>query len=138
MSDDPSPRIPQGPPVFTEVPDSVLTNASRLIENARDVQRRIVESVTPETASFSNVLLPLARSENVTRAEKLVIGFYRFASADPELRKASKDAQNLFDEFAIETATNEDVFKLVKAVVERGEELDPESARLLQKSYKAR
>lgn len=127
---------PQPPPVFTATPSSIIEDTRRLVERSREVQRRILENFEPKSATFSNVILPLAHSENATAVESHVLLFYRFVSADPELREASKKAQNLWDEFSVDTAMNEGLFKLAHAVLEKHEELDPESLHLLKKKHK--
>ncbi|KAH7149032.1 thimet oligopeptidase [Dactylonectria estremocensis] len=137
MSLDESQSPPQPPPVFTATPSSIIEDTRRLVEQSREVQRRIVENVEPSSATFSNVLLPIAHSENATAAKSHILVFYRFVSTDPELREASRKAQNLWDEFSVETAMNEGLFKLVHAVLEKHEELDPESLHLLKKKYKS-
>ncbi|KAH6884602.1 metallopeptidase MepB [Thelonectria olida] len=127
----------QPPPVFTGSPSSILEDTKRLIKQSREVQRQILENVKPEAATFANVLLPLAQSENATALESHILVFYRSASADPELREASREAQNLLDEAAVDTAMNDSLFKLVHAVLEKHEPLDPESLHLLKKRYKS-
>ncbi|RKU44008.1 hypothetical protein DL546_007202 [Coniochaeta pulveracea] len=127
---------PQSAPVFTARPNSIIENTRRLIEQAREVQRQVMEDVEPGSATFSNVILPLAHSENAAAVESHILRFYRFVSADSELREASRKAQNLWDEFCIGTAMNEGLFNLVDAVLEKHEELDTESLHLLRRKHK--
>ncbi|KAJ5577512.1 uncharacterized protein N7459_006476 [Penicillium hispanicum] len=130
-------RPPQAPPTFTATPQSVVTDAERLIGTSRGVQDKVVAAVKPETATFVNVLRPLAQDENVMALEAHILGFYQAVSTDQKLRDASSKAEELMDEFFIESVMREDVYKLVDAVLNKNEELDPESRRLLEKEHKS-
>lgn len=129
-------RPPQAPPIFTGTPQSVVADAERLIRASRAVQDKIVAEVKPDTATFANALLPLAQHESVLALEAHIIGFYQAISTDQKLRDASSKAEELMDEFFIESVMREDVFKLVDAALNRNEKLDPESRRLLEKEHK--
>ncbi|GES64018.1 metallopeptidase MepB [Aspergillus terreus] len=129
-------RPPQAPPVFTATAQSIVDDAKRLIETSRKVQDDVVASVKPDTASFASVLKPLAQDENVMALESHILGFYQAVSTEQQLRDASSKAEELMDEFFIESAMREDVFKLVDAVLSKNESLDPESRRLLEKEHK--
>ncbi|KAI9371143.1 peptidase family M3-domain-containing protein [Aspergillus egyptiacus] len=128
-------RPPQAPPVFTATADSILNDAKRLVEASRKVQDDIVAGISPETANFASVLKPLAHDQNVMGLESSILGFYQAVSTEKDLRDASFKAEELMDEFAIESSMREDVFKLVDAVLKKNESLDPESRRLLEKEH---
>jgi metallopeptidase MepB len=100
------------------------------------VQDLVVLNVKPDSATFNNVLLPLAHAENAMILEAHTLIFYKDVSADPDLRNASSKAKNLLDDFAIETAMREDLFRLVDAVLRKTENIDPESLYYLQKVHK--
>jgi len=129
-------KPPQAPPVFTGTPTSIVDDTKRLIERSRKVQDQIAGNVQPDTATFANVLLPLAHVENAMTLEAHILGFYKAVSTDSKLRDASSEAQKLLDDFAIETAMHEDLYKLVDAVLKKNEDLDPESYQLLGKEHK--
>ena len=131
-------KPPQYPPVFTGTPQSVVEDTKRLIEQSRKTQDSIVANVKPESATFNKVLLPLAHDENTLALETHILGFYQAVSTDAKLRDASTEAEKLMDDFAIESAMREDLFRLVDAVVKagEGEKLDPESRKLLEKEHK--
>lgn len=129
-------KPPQAPPVFTATTQTLIDDAKRLIDGSRKVQDAVVGQVTPETASFGSVVKPLAQDENVMALESHILCFYQAVSTEQELRDASSKAEELMDEFFIETAMREDVFKLVDAALKKDEELDPESRRLLEKEHK--
>ncbi|KAF2113429.1 thimet oligopeptidase [Lophiotrema nucula] len=130
-------KPPQLPPTFTATPESLITDTQRLIDRSRDVQDSIVKNISPEKASFKDVLLPSAHDDNKMAIEAHIIGFYQAVSTDSKLRDASTEAEKLLDDFGIESGMREDVFKLIDAVLQRKEELDPESQRLLEKDHKS-
>lgn len=127
---------PQAPPTFTATPQSVVADAERLLNTSRTIQDKIVADIKPDDATFANVLRPLAQDENVGALEAHILGFYQAVSTDQKLRDASSKAEELMDEFFIEAVMREDVFKLVDAALNKNEDLDPESRRLLEKAHK--
>ncbi|KAJ9192768.1 hypothetical protein DTO164E3_8227 [Paecilomyces variotii] len=129
-------KPPQAPPVFTATPKSIIEDTNRLIESSRKVQDSLVANIKPESATFANVLIPLAQDENVMALESHILGFYQSVSSDQTLRDASTEAEKLMDDFSIESVMREDVYKLVDAVLKKNESLDPESRKLLEKEHK--
>ncbi|KAM5434775.1 metalloendopeptidase [Microsporum ferrugineum] len=127
---------PQAPPLFTGTPTSVVADTKRLIELSRAVQDGVANNVTAETATFDKVILPLARDENTMALESHILGFYQSVSTDSKLRDASTEAERLMNDFGIESAMREDLYRLVDAAVKKGEKLDPESQKLLEKEHK--
>ena len=79
----------------------------------------------------------MAEDENNASLETQIIGFYQAVSGDSKLRDASSKAEAIMDEFAIEASMREDIFKLVDAAYKKGDKLDPESQRLLEKERKS-
>ncbi|KAF2019409.1 thimet oligopeptidase-like protein [Aaosphaeria arxii CBS 175.79] len=130
-------KPPQLPPRFTATPESLIEDTKRLIARSRAVQDDIVKSITRETANFNNTILPVALDDNKMSREAHIIGFFQAVSTDKKLRDASTEAEKLLDDFVIESSMREDVFNLVDAVAQKKEELDPESARLLEKDHKS-
>ncbi|KAJ5414662.1 Saccharolysin [Penicillium cosmopolitanum] len=129
-------RPPQAPPTFTATPQSVVADAERIIKTSRGVQDQVVGSVQATNATFANVLGPLSQDENVMALEAHILGFYQAVSVDQKLRDASSKAEELMDEFFIESAMREDIFKLVAEALNKNEPLEPESRRLLEKEHK--
>lgn len=127
---------PQAPPSFVATPTSIIEDTKRLIARSRKVQDEVANGVKPDDATFGKALLPLAHDENAMTLEAHIIGFYQATSTDQKLRDASSEAEKLLDDFGIETAMREDLFKLVDAALKKNEELDPESRRLLEKEHK--
>jgi metallopeptidase MepB len=129
-------KPPQAPQAFMGTPISIVDDAKRLIERSRKVQDQVAGNVQPDTATFVNVLLPLAHVGNAMTLEVHILGFYKDVSTDSKLRDASSEAQKRLDDFAIETVMHKDLYKLVDAVLKKNEDLDPESYQLLEKKHK--
>ncbi|KIV89495.1 hypothetical protein PV10_06888 [Exophiala mesophila] len=129
-------KPPQAPPSFTATPESVISDTKKLLADSKKITDDIVAQIAEKDASFKNVLLPMAHDENLQTLSAHILGFYQSVSTDQNLRDASTEAEKLMDDFSIEAAMREDVFKLVDAALKRGEKLDPESQRLLEKEHK--
>lgn len=130
-------KPPQAPPSFTATPESLVADAKRLCDRSKGIADGVVAGVKPEDASFENALLPMIYDEDEASLESRIVGFYSAVSTDKALRDASTEAEKLMDEFAIEAAMREDIYKLVEAAFQRGTQLDPESQRLLEKERKS-
>ncbi|KIW06006.1 uncharacterized protein PV09_03187 [Verruconis gallopava] len=130
-------KPPQAPPKFTGTPASLIEDTKRIIDRSKKLQDELVKNVKPEDATFENSCLPRARDDNIGALETHIIGFYQAVSTSQELRDASSDAEKMMDEFGIESIMREDVFALVDAVLKKGEKLDPESQRWLEKDHKS-
>ncbi|KAF1838284.1 zincin [Decorospora gaudefroyi] len=128
---------PQLPPTFTATKQSLVDDAKRLIDRSRSVQDAVVRHVKPESATFANVLLPMAHDDNKMAIESHILGFYNAVSTNKELRDASSEVEQMLDDFGIESSMREDVFYLVNAVKNNKPTLDPESQRLLEKEHKS-
>jgi metallopeptidase MepB len=129
-------KPPQAPPCFTATPAQLVAEAKALCAGTKEVMDRVVQEVQPDQATFENSLRPIALSENESSLSSRIIAFYQAVSTDKELRDASTEAEKLMDDFAIEAAMREDVYKLVETAFQKGEQLDPESHRLLEKERK--
>jgi metallopeptidase MepB len=79
----------------------------------------------------------MAKDENNSNLQTRIIGFYQAVSGDGKLRDASSKAEEIMDEFGIGASMREDIFKLVDAAYKKGDKLDPESQRLLEKARKS-
>ncbi|EXJ90594.1 thimet oligopeptidase [Capronia coronata CBS 617.96] len=130
-------KPPQAPPSFTATPDSVVEDTKKLLASSKKITDDIVASIRAKDANFHNVLLPMAHDENQQSLKTHILGFYQSVSTDQALRDASTEAEKLMDDFSIEAAMREDVFQLVDAALKRGDKLDAESQRLLEKEHKS-
>lgn len=128
---------PQLPPKFTATKQSLIDDTKRLIERSRGVQDAVARDVKLDSATFADSVLRIAHDDNKMAIESHIIGFYNAVSTNKELRDASSEAEQLLDDFGIESAMREDVFNVVDAVLKKKEQLDPESQRLLEKDHKS-
>ncbi|KAF2651276.1 thimet oligopeptidase [Lophiostoma macrostomum CBS 122681] len=126
---------PQAAPSFIATPNSIISDAKRIIAHIGSIQDGIIRNETVKTATFSSVVLPLAHAEDTRRLESNILCFYRDVSPDAELRKASNEAHQLIIEFDLESSMRQDLFQLYDAIVRKNEDLDPESDRLLKRQH---
>jgi len=136
MAPRPFRRPPQDPPLFTGTPESVVRDTTSLIERSKALTDKIVSELNPQTASFQNVIRPVAYNDNNDGLEANILTFYQSVAASKALRDASEKAQNLLKDFSVESSMREDMFKLVEAIHQKKEDLHPESRKLLEESYK--
>jgi metallopeptidase MepB len=127
---------PQAPPAWTATKESLVKDTQSLIDKSRSLLNKLVAEIKPETASFENVCLPQVYNDNDFGDQARIIGFYQAVSSSAELRDASTQAEQLMNDYDVEASMREDVFKLIEAVKNRGEKLDPESQYFLDKEYK--
>ncbi|KAJ3499294.1 hypothetical protein NLG97_g459 [Lecanicillium saksenae] len=130
-------KPPQPPPLFNGTAESIIADIKSLFESHRAILDKIVAEVTPATATFETVLKPILLSENEADKVKWVNGFYQLASPEAALRDASREVEELIDEFDIECDTREDLFSLINAAhaSRHSQGLDGESLHLLEKEY---
>jgi metallopeptidase MepB len=129
-------KPPQAPPLFTATPSSIIDDTKKFIDVSRKLTDDIVAQVKEQDATFAKVVLPMAHDENRQALVAHILGFYQSVSTNQELRDASTEAEKMMDEFSIEASMREDVYRLVDAALKRGDKLDPESQRLLEKARK--
>lgn len=128
-------KPPQAPPLFNATAESALATIKDVIQSHRATIDKIVAEVHVKDATFQNVMLPILRSDNEADTKKWVNGFYQLAADDEALRDASRQIEEMIDEFDIECDTREDIFALINAAYEQRhtENLDGESLHLLEK-----
>lgn len=130
-------KPPQSPPLFNDTPQSVHSEINKLIADSRKITDDIVAGISEKDATFTKVMLPMVHQENAYGLKANILGFYQSVSTNQELRDASTEAEKLMDDYSIEASMREDVFKLVDAALKKGEKLEPESQRLLEKEHKS-
>lgn len=114
-----------------------MEDTKQMLASSKKITDEIVGQITQKDATFQNVLVPMAHDEDQAGLRAHILGFYQAVSTDQALRDASTEAEKLMDDFGIEAAMREDVFQLVDAVLKKGDKLDPESQRLLEKEHKS-
>jgi metallopeptidase MepB len=131
-------RSPPQPPInWNATPNSILDGAINKVEESKLVVEGILKSITSSTASFYNVVLPIAHDENEATTLRSVMIFLQTVSPQQELRNACSNAEQLTNVYYGEAAANEALFKLVDAAIKKKEMLDPESQQLLENEYQS-
>ena len=128
---------PQAPIKFFASPELLLQSTKDAIANCRKAEDDIVASVSVADVSFEDVMLPLMHVQNEFFKISMPAHFLADVSEDAELCEASRKAQKLMRDYSIESSMREDIFRLVKAVVEKREPLEGERAHCLDKEYRA-
>lgn len=116
--------------------EEILPTAHKVLGRYRAVRNAVVHDVTLSEACFRNVIKPLIDVDDQNNGEIQVIAMLRYASPSQESREASEAAIKLFGESWSEFTAREDIFLLIKAVHDRGETLDFESAKYLDNLIK--
>lgn len=130
-------RPHQAPPNWTGTPNSIISDAKRVIEHSRNTLDDIIRTVQPNTATYANVLAPLAQDDNAIYSECNMLEFYKDVSPDPEVREASGEATKLLRDYHLERRMREDLYQLVDAVKNENEVLDPEDRFFLENQHTA-
>lgn len=110
--------------------------AEQVDQAIRDYRQTVDELLNSNDTSFDGVMKRLALQDAQFGMACAAPGFLQHVSMDGEVRKASVEASKVLDRFSIEMGTHEGLFTLTKRVsasLQPGE-LDPESARLLEKT----
>ncbi len=123
---------PQAPRTFSATAESILADSKRIREGTRALLDRLVATVSPEAATFENVLRPIAEDENQRLALCGVLDIYQKVSTDRAIREASSEAEREMSHFMIDCLTREDVFRLVDAVFHKNEPIPSESQKFLR------
>lgn len=133
-----SDRHPPQPPLnFTSLadPTSVLQAGNKLCENLQQLVNKLVSTVTPENATFDNVVRQLLQHENEMQLSSNLITMIALVAPDTALRNAAAEASDKILHCMIDCkAGNIDLFRLLDAVYQRQKDdhtLDSESRKAL-------
>lgn len=124
-------KPPQAPLAFNATAESIAEENKAICNATREMLDGIIRTVPPEDATFNTIILPIAQHENERQLKSKVLSFYLNVSTDPAIRAASAAAQKERLHFLIDCGMREDVFRLVDAVFQKDEALDPESRKYL-------
>ena len=75
---------PQPPPIFTATNESLISDAQRLCATRTSLLDQLVKNIKPATATFDNVLLPIAQEEDAAMLERRIVGFYQDVSTSSD------------------------------------------------------
>ncbi|KAK0648000.1 thimet oligopeptidase [Cercophora newfieldiana] len=133
----PQHTFPQPPSSFSATPDSISQQTQRLVEAANEVIDNILSTVCPNSATFENVVLPLAHAENARLSQSGILRSFGMATSDEALREAARQAGDTLDELVLQLWERDDLFHLVNAArrsieMKTSPEPEPESRHFLE------
>ncbi|KAH7122151.1 hypothetical protein B0J13DRAFT_589447 [Dactylonectria estremocensis] len=132
---------PQPPPSFAVAPAQLLAETESLIGITQALEDRLAESLTPATARFDSVLLPLLRDDHAAARSLCVFRIFTSVAAGPDLRDAARKAEQMTARAGAASLMRRDVAGLVASVYEKHRSgsisLDDESAYKLFKTHRA-
>ena len=121
----------QALPRMLSTAEIVLT-MKRILAKFAALHDELVRTVTPLTATFDNVIRPLAKLDNTTTGELGVILMLQYAALDLATQDAVAQARRLYIEAEPSWAGREDLYVLLQAAQRSDEDkLGPESKLLL-------
>ncbi len=117
-----------------------LENYAPAIQDGLAKARADVATITnnPAPASFDNTIVALEQAGDALSRTTSILFNLNSAETSPALQKIVKEASPLLTEYGNDVTLNASLFARVKAVYEQRTalKLDPESAMLLEKTYK--
>lgn len=111
--------------------EEIVPTMERILSQFNQIQDEIVQTVTTVTATFDNVLQPLAQLENATMGDLGVIWMLQYAAPDKTTQDAVAQARKLYIEAEASWTARDDYYELLCAAQARDDDLDPESKWLL-------
>lgn len=110
------------------------------IKEGMAVGRREIDAIVNSSAqpTFENTIVALERTGDVLGRAVSVMFNLNSAETSPELQAVVREASPLLTEYGNDITLNDKLFARIKAVYEKRQslKLDPESAMLLEKTYK--
>ncbi|KAJ5943769.1 Peptidase M3A/M3B [Penicillium verrucosum] len=126
--------LPQSlPRVLTT--EEIVPAMQRIINEYDTIRALILEAITPTTATFRNVMLPLVQVENSVQGELGMIYMLQYGSPSLATQSAFDEARTLYLRASALWTADEKFFKLLQAAKEKPDfqTLDGESKHLLEK-----
>ena len=121
---------PQLPPRILAT-DEIISTITRHIDHHRKLVDILTISIDVTTARFDNVIKPLVELENEQAGEKAIIDALKYCSPSQECQQTVDQGQALWQEY--NSNKRGDLFLLMEAIRDVGEDLDIESQRLLER-----
>lgn len=122
--------VPQPLPLMPTA-EQIVPAIKRILAQIKGIQNNIVDTITPETATFDNVVRPLAEVEDATCGEFRVILMLQYGAQDVATQDAVYQARKLYIEAEAEWTARDDLYKLFRAVKDKNEDMDDESRLLI-------
>jgi metallopeptidase MepB len=129
------------PATFDITPSTLLQCAEITANRLRRGVTHLVESVSPQQATFENAIRPLAEIDNEVKSSVQYTALFQAVSPSPELRKASSAAISIIDKAYLALFQHEGLFALVGAAHgnysrSRDDIIDEEDRRLLDRFHR--
>lgn len=125
-------NYPEPPPKLIHK-DAALPLVERINSRHHALRDALERDVTPETATAANVLEPLIHDANEADMEFEMLSISMYASPEKTERDAAEAAiQQLRTQYS-QDMSRKKLFTLLQAVKNKGEEIEPEYARYLDK-----
>ncbi|RAL00758.1 M3 family metallopeptidase [Aspergillus ibericus CBS 121593] len=115
--------------------DEIVPAIQRIIAQRNGVRQKILDTITPSTATFDTVMRPLAEVENAVQGELGMIYMLQYGSPSFATQEAFNKARKLYVEAEASWTADGAFFKLLRAARDKPEieMLDPESKHLLER-----
>lgn len=120
---------PQQPPYILRAED-ILPTVCRHINAYSELVDRLLQDVSPSTANFETVVLPLLELENDQAGERAVIDALKYFSPHLECQQAAEEAQRLWHESAVDKRP--ELFPLLRTARESSAGLDPDKRKIVE------
>lgn len=124
-------QTPPQPLPYNLGADEIVPLTIQQIDAERKLIDGITDSIDVSTACFGNVVRPFVELENAQAGERAVIAALKYCSPSLECQHAVEKAEVMWQEY--DSNLRLDLYALVKAVKARGEVVDPESRKLLDR-----
>ncbi|KAI1867328.1 uncharacterized protein JN550_007059 [Neoarthrinium moseri] len=125
------PLPPQSLPQMLSV-DKVIPVIQGIIADREAIRESVVSKVTPETATFGNVIQPWLDEENMNQGAETLIDMYRYAGPNKAIRDAAEEATRLMSESHAKLMRRHDLYLLVKAVADRDDSPNEECRKAVK------
>ncbi|GKZ22041.1 hypothetical protein AbraIFM66951_007236 [Aspergillus brasiliensis] len=116
--------------------DEILPLMHQIIHELSQTRDSILKTITPDTATFANTLLPLAQTESAVQGQLAMIDMLQYGAPLRETQDAVHSALSLYAEAQAGWIASGDYFRLLQAIRDNEEEfesLDAESQHLLER-----
>ncbi|KAJ5963101.1 hypothetical protein N7481_013406 [Penicillium waksmanii] len=104
------------PPSFHVSPLELTRMAVDLIKEIETATKKLLDKLSPQDATFDNVVLPMATIDNNIKSKVQFLAFFQAVSPSLELRQASSVAVSMVDTAYLELFQDENLFALVDVV----------------------
>ncbi|KAJ9149378.1 Prd1-proteinase yscd [Pleurostoma richardsiae] len=109
---------PEPPPTFEETPATLLAETASVLAKSANLRDHLVATLTPENATFSNLIVPLVDDGNLAACRLRPLTLLASVSPDPALREAARAAEKQIAAADSANLARADVAVLVAAVYE--------------------